>query len=353
MKIAIDITPLEDRGVLNHKIRGTGFYLSNLKRSLLQYCSQHSYHFFTRGEKLPRNIDIVHYPYFDPFFITLPFFLHRNTIVTIHDLTPLVFPKNFPVGARGFLKWNIQKFLVKRSRAIITDSFNSKKDIIKYANISENKIQVVYLASGEIFKKITDITLLKEARNKYNLPKEFVLYVGDVTWNKNLPRLIQAIQLLDIPLVMVGKSLVQKDFDKTNLWNQDLIQAQKLAENNKKIIRLGFVSDQDLVCLYNLATLFVMPSLYEGFGLPVLEAMSCGCPVITTKEGSLSEIAGDSVYFIDPYDTKSIASGVRKVFFDEKLKEDLSSKGLRQSKKFAWKKTARETINVYEKVYRE
>ncbi|HSA83329.1 MAG TPA: glycosyltransferase family 1 protein, partial [Patescibacteria group bacterium] len=183
-----------------------------------------------------------------------------------------------------------------------------------------------------------------------SLPEKFILYVGDVTWNKNLPRLVQAISQLDISLVMVGKALAEKDFDRANSWNADRVKLEEAIGGNKNILKLGFVSDDDLVVLYNAATAFVFPSLYEGFGLPVLEAMQSGCPVITTKEGSLAEVAGDGAYFVDAYREESIADGIRKVFNDQDLQKKLVEKGLQQAKKFSWKKTAEQTIAVYKKV---
>jgi glycosyltransferase involved in cell wall biosynthesis len=177
-----------------------------------------------------------------------------------------------------------------------------------------------------------------------------LLYVGDVTWNKNLPRLIDAVKELKVPLVMIGKSLVSEDYDRDNPWNADLNRVNELAKNDKNIIRLGFVPDLDLVSVYNLATAAIMPSLYEGFGLPVLEAMACGCPVITSKEGSLGEVAGDSAFFVDAYDVKSISSGIKEVFGNKDLQEALRKKGLENVKKFNWKKTAEETVRAYEGV---
>lgn len=353
MKIAIDITPLTDTRILSHRVRGTGFYLENLKKSLLKYYPENNYLFFNRGDELPRNIDLVHYPYFEPFFLTLPIIEKYKRIVTVHDLTPIVFPDNFPAGIKGNLFWQIQRISLKNSIAIITDSLSSKKDIEKFVGIEGKKIDVVYLAAGEEFKKIENIGKKNEVIKKYNLPSKFVLYVGDVTWNKNLPRLLRAVHLLKIPLVMVGKSLVEKNFDKTNPWNQDLVKVHQLAEKSDTIIRLGFVPTDDLVAIYNLATVFVMPSIYEGFGLPVIEAMQSGCPVITTKGGSLSEVGGEAVYYIDPFDTKDLTSGIEKVFTSKDLQEKLAAKGLTQAKKFSWQETAKQTINAYKKSFNQ
>jgi glycosyltransferase involved in cell wall biosynthesis len=347
MKIAIDMSPLRTGHFLQHRVRGTGFYLENLKSSLLEHYSDNKYIFFTRGEKLPGDVDVVHYPYFEPFFLTLPLFSKFRKIVTIHDLTPLVFPEHFKSGLRGILKWQIQKLAVQNSSMVITDSESSKKDIVKYTGINDDKVKVVYLSAGEEFRKLDDGNWESEIREKYHLPEKFALYVGDATWNKNLPRLIEAVSKANVPLVMVGKALTDKEIDIQNPWNNDLTKARKLAEENKNVLRLGFVSQEDLIALYNAATLFVMPSIYEGFGLPVLEAMSCGCPVVASKGGSLGEVVDKAGEYVDPYDIGNISEGIKKVFNEPALQEKLSQKGIIQSGKFTWKKTAEETMRAY------
>ena len=347
MKIAIDVSPLQT----GHKIRGVGFYLEHLKNALVKYFQENEYVFFERGEKLPKDINLVHFPYFEPFFLALPLYKKFKTVVTVHDLTPIVFPQSFPRGIKGEIKWQMQRYALKRADAIITDSESSKKDIVKFVGTKERKIKVVYLAAGEQFTKLKTENIKLEVRKKYNLPEKFVLYVGDVTSNKNLPRLIDAVKELKIPLVMIGKSLVSDNYDNDNPWNADLNRINELAKGDENIIRLGFVPAEDLTAVYNLATVFVLPSLYEGFGLPILEAMACGCPVVTSKEGSLEEVAGDAAFYIDAYDVESIAAGIKKVFNDEILQKELSKKGLKQVAKFSWKKAAEETINVYKGVF--
>ena len=346
MKIAIDISPLES----GHKVRGVGFYLEHLKKALLTYDSENNYVFFSGREKIDPSVDLVHYPYFDPFFLTLPFSQRHKTVVTVHDLTPLVFPRHFPAGIRGSINWNIQKHLLKKSLGVIADSQASKDDVVNIAGITTEKVDVVYLAAGEEFKKFQISNFKFQIAKKYNLPEKFVLYVGDATWNKNLPRLIMAIQEINLTLVMVGKALGEKDFDASHPWNKGLAEVNRLAAGDKRIIRLGFVPTEDVVSLYNAATVFVMPSLYEGFGLPVLEAMQCGCPVVTTKGGSLAEVAGDAAFFVNEHEVESIANGIGEVFFTSKLQADLSKKGLQQARKFSWKKTAEKTVEAYEKV---
>jgi glycosyltransferase involved in cell wall biosynthesis len=350
MNIAIDMSPLRSGHFLQHRVRGTGFYLQNLQISLEKYYPDNKYFYFNRGEKLGEGVDIAHYPYFEPFFLTLPLFPKNKTIVTVHDLTPLVFPDHFEPGLKGSLNWQIQRILLKKANAIITDSESSKKDIVKYVGVKQEKIKVVYLAAGSEFRVLNSKEETEEVKRRYGIPDRFLLYVGDATWNKNLPRLIDAVSKINLPLVMVGKALVDKKIDMENPWNIDLVKAQGMAGKNKKIFLLGFVPSEDLVALYNSAVLFVMPSIYEGFGLPVLEAMGCGCPVVSSGEGSLTEVVGEAGRYIDPDSVDSIAKGIIEVFNNQGLQRDLSQKGLIQSGKFTWKKTADETMDAYRSV---
>jgi glycosyltransferase involved in cell wall biosynthesis len=352
MKVAIDISPLQT----GHRVRGVGFYLENLKNALVKYFPENEYFFFQAGEKLAKDEGLVHFPYFEPFFLELPLYKQFKTVVTVHDLTPIVFPNAFPRGIKGEIKWQMQKYALRKADAIITDSEASKKDITKYVGVKTSKISVVYLAAGEQFKRIQNSEfIIQNLRKKYNLPEKFILYVGDVTWNKNLPRLVGAVKKLNIPLVMIGKSLISEDYDRNNPWNEDLVKVQseikdQSSEDKGLITALGFVPDEDLVMIYNLATVAILPSLYEGFGLPVLEAMACGCPVITSKEGSLPEVAGDAAFYVDAYNVENIAAGIKEVFENKQLQETLRAKGGENAKRFSWKKTAAETIRVYEGV---
>lgn len=344
MRIAIDVSPLQT----GHKVRGVGFYLHHLKEALVKYFPEHDYIFFTQQAELKGKIDVVHYPYFDPFFITLPLIKKYPTVVTIHDLTPLVFPEHFPAGLKGAFRWQIQKLSTRNADMIIADSQASKEDIVKIINVEASKVAVTHLASGEEFRKLDINSKEKnELYKRYNLPEKFILYVGDVTWNKNLPNLIKAAAKAEVPLVMVGKSLVQTDFDHNNPWNKDLVLVQNLCVQYPSVQRLGFVPTDDLIKLYNIASVFIMPSHYEGFGLPVIEAMQSGCPVITTRSGSLSEVAGDAALYVEGNSIESISSGINKVMSDYQLKNELSRKGIQRAKLFSWEKTAEETIQTY------
>lgn len=349
MRIAIDISPVSEKSISSHKVRGVGSYINSLIENLSKIDKKNKY-FFVENKRFPKDVDLIHYPYFDPFFITLPFNSKKRFIVTVHDLTPLVFPKHFPAGFKGNLKWMIQRRLLNAASVVIADSKCSKNDIERIAGINKDRIKVVYLSAGENFKPITNTSTLQSTKVKYKLPDSFILYVGDVTWNKNLPGLIGAINNTDFHLVIVGKAFVNKDFDRKNVWNQDLALSQKLAFQNKNIIALGYVSDFDLAQIYNLATALIMPSFYEGFGLPILEAMQSGCPVITSDKGSLKEVGGEAVYYIDPYSTQSISEGIKQLMKNKALRDSLSEKGLIQAKKFSLERTVKDLARVYESV---
>lgn len=350
MKIAIDESPLVSSEKISHRVRGVGYYLKNLKDSLLNLRTDDTFVFFRDTASIPHDATIIHYPYFEPFFITLPIFDRKKIVVTVHDLTPLAFPENFPVGIKGRIKWEIQKLLLRRTSRIITDSIASQKDIARFTGISESKIDVIYLASSTDFRPISNKKELSNVQSRFNLPDTFLLYVGDVTWNKNLPRLIEAVKIVGVPLVLVGKALTQTHFDSSNPWNQDLLKVNTLIRDDPLFIRLGFVSDQDLPYIYNLATVFTMPSLYEGFGLPLLEAMGSGVPVVTSQMGSIPEVVGDAAQIVDPYDVRSIASGIEELLKNPKQRDTLRERGFKQVGKFSWKKTAEETYETYKKV---
>ena len=341
MIIAIDVSPLSS----GHKVRGVGSYVSLIKNNIERYDKENKYIFFEG--KCPDGVDIVHYPYFDPFFPVLPFKKKVKTIVTVHDLTPIKFKKHFPSGIRGGLKWKYNKRLLKKVDKIIVDSECSKKDVVEIVGVPEKKVKVVYLAVNYAFKKLEIGNWKLEISKKFSLPKHFLLYVGDVTWNKNLPRIIEAAKKADINLFLIGKALAETNFDRKNPWNKDRAKVLEMIKNERKIKTLGFVSDEDLLKIYNMADALLMPSIYEGFGLPVLEAMSSGCPVITSREGSLPEVGGEAVYYVDANSADSIAEGIEKLSKDERLREELSQKGFVQAKKFSLEKTINNLVRIY------
>ena len=270
--------------------------------------------------------------------------------MTIHDLIYLIYPSHYPAGIKGNLRYGIQKFLVKKMDAIITISETSKKDIVRFLGIPQERISVIYLAPREIFKPVEDKSLLGKIREKYNLPEKFVLYVGDVNYNKNILGLAEACHLAKLPLVIVGKQAASDDFDRTHPENKSLVELLRKYGDDKDVIRLGFVEDADLVGIYNLATLYCQPSFYEGFGLPVLEAFASGCPVVAAKSQSIVEIGEPACLFADPGDPDDIAKKISMVLEDSELREQLIETGNVLVKNYSWAKTARETAEVYKKV---
>ncbi len=344
--VAIDISPLSS----GHKIRGVGHYVAHLKEALEKEKQDRcNLLFFSHRSEVKGNVDLWHIPYFDPFFLQVPLTNLSQTVVTVHDLTPLVLSELFPKGVKGSLKWQLNRLILQQLAGIITPSQASKKDIEQFARVTPEKIFVTPLGVDSQFKKIA-ASGLSGLRKKYNLPQEFALYVGDVTPNKNLPRLVRALYDKHIPLVMVGKSITDDSFDRTNAMNQDRMYVRQFAQEKQEIIFTGFVSDEELVGLYNLATCVVYPSLYEGFGLPLVQSMACGTPVVASRSSSLTEIAGDSALLVNPLSEKEIGDAVEKVFMDQKLRAALIEKGLVRAKFFSWQKTAQETLTAYEEI---
>lgn len=360
MKVAIDSGPLKG----GHAVRGVGAHTRELLRALGD--SVEPLDFSTLKTQ---NFDILHYTSFHPFFITLPLKkLKAKVVVTIHDLIPLIYPKHYPGGIKGGIRLVINKFLIRKNvDAILTISETSKKDICRFLRVKPEKVKVIYLAPRQIFKQIKDKDRLLKVKEKYSLPDSFVLYVGDINYNKNIPNLIKACKLAKISLVICGKQAFDIETlgvdDLSNLkgprdWirylfgkpHPELAHYQELCrefKENKKVMRLGYVSDEDLVSIYSLASVYCQPSFYEGFGLPVLEAFACGTPVVASKTQALVEIAEGGALFADPKEPKEIAKQITKVLNDEKTRKQLIENGFKIVKKFSWEKAAKETINVY------
>lgn len=346
MLIVIDVSPIDKSSQSSHKVRGVGKYITLLRDNLQKFDETNTYIFSSNPSK-ERGIDLIHYPYFDPFFITLPLIKRTKSLVTVHDVIPLSHAKQFPVGIKGNIKWKLNKARLKQVNGIITDSFASKEQIHKEVGITEKKIYPVHLAVDQEFKRLEKGAWEDKIRKKYSLPEVFVLYVGDVTWNKNLPNIVLSAKKTNIPLVMVGKALSEMNFDVKNPWNSDRKIVLDQTLNNPLFIKLGFVPIDDLVEIYNLAQALLMPSFDEGFGLPVLEAIKSGCPVITSDRGSLAEVAGDAAIYVDPDDPESISKAIGQILVSKSLKNELVDKGLEQAKNFSIEKMMKDTISVY------
>jgi len=348
IKIAIDISPLQD----GNAARGVGYYTKNLVNSIQEEVKTNELYknwqidlITNKNELINKKYNLVHYPYFDPFFLTLPN-KQKNTkrIVTIHDLIPIQFKTHFPVGIKGKIKWFIQKNLVKKSDLIITVSHHSKYNIHDITGYPTDQIYVTYLAADENFKPISDQKLLTEIKTKYNLPDKFILYVGDVNWNKNLPTLIKACQKINMPLLLVGGAFARTNID-DHPWNKDLIWINK--NKDKNIFTPGYVSDEELNVIFNLAFAYCQPSFAEGFGLPLVQAMKTNCPIIYSHQTSLPEIMDENPIFFNPYSVDDLISSIKELENNKKLKENTIKINQKRSLFFDWKYTAQQTLAVY------
>ena len=272
------------------------------------------------------------------------------SVVTLHDLVPLFFPRLVPkkhlVLFKALIRWVIQI-----ADKIITISHASKNDILARFGIPEEKVQVVYLAHEPRYGPIPDSQKIQSVLEKYGLNGRYLLFTGVLEPKKNLDRLVEAFYLLkarskawkELKLVLVGG----KGWGYENLSRR--IERRGLQ---KEVIFAGYVPEEDLPYLYNGAELFVFPSIYEGFGLPVLEAMACGVPVVTSRSSSLPEIVGDAGKLVNPWEARDIAQGIEEVLTEPGLKRSLIEKGLNRARGFSWLRTAAETLAVYRSVYK-
>lgn len=347
LKIFVDAKPLKT----GHAVRGVGTYTRNLelelrKRKDIRLVGQRE------------HADTVHYPYFDLFFNTLKPARDKPTVVTIYDVIPLIYPKHYPPGIRGKLNFLKQKRALRSVDAVTTISETSKKDIVRFLDVPQEKVHVIHLAPAKAFRKLeigragTPLHggVQLEITKRYDLPRRFVLYVGDVNYNKNLSALAAACKKIDTPLVVIGKQATEENIDWSHPENKQFREFIEEYRGDPLVRRIGFVPEEDLVKIYNLATVYCQPSFYEGFGLPVLEAMACGTPVVAAKTQALVEIAEGRAIFANPKVTSDIASGLVSVLENSELQRELGRKGLERVKRFSWTKTADETIQVYQKV---
>lgn len=349
LKIAIDTGPLKS----GDKLRGIGVYTRELIGALesIQKSGSNKFDLYPvdyLSHQTPSTIhyNVVHFTRFNPFRISVPFGKPEGTkfVLTIYDLIPLMYPDHYPPGIRGKICWQLNKFLIKKNiDSIITISESSKKDICRFIGIKPEKVYVTYLAPRSIFRKMENENCKLEISKRYGLPDHFALYVGDINYNKNIPLLLKACRLAEIPLVICGRQA--KVIKVMDLNHPELSHIKNLDWNY--VTRLGFVSDEDLVMIYNLADVYIQPSFYEGFGLPLLEANASGCPVVASKTQALVEIAENVAIFVNPENADKFADNIKLVLSDSALKEDLIKKGLENAKKYSWVKTAEETLKVY------
>jgi glycosyltransferase involved in cell wall biosynthesis len=364
MRIGIDARKLHDFGI--------GTYLQNLLRELVRLDDDAEYVVLCRQEDLdwlralgPRVHSIVtrapnysireqievpwrlwragvalfHSPHY-----VLPLLVPCPAIVTIHDCIHLRFPQYLPNRAALYYARFFMWWATRRAWRVLTVSEASKRDILHFCRIPPEKVTVIYNAIDDRFRQPPPADEMERIRARFQLDEPFVLYVGNVKPHKNLERLIQAVHHLhengydQLKLMVIGS-----DISKYPTLRRAIHQC-----NLHRYVRfLGFVPDRTLEILYRLTSVFAFPSLYEGFGLPPLEAMACGAPVVTSNTSSLPEVVGDAAVLVDPTDSRAIAEGLAHVLADRNLRADLQRRGMARARSFSWAEAARAVRRIY------
>lgn len=311
--------PLPYRHTAARHFGGTGA-LGRLLRELPTVCRR-------------EQADLLHVTYNAPLYQPCP------VIVSVHDVIYRRYPAYFSPRVRLLLN-TLLPFSMRRARAILTLSEASRRDIVHYYPFTRDKIHVVGLAAGPVVRALPD----EEAVAAYTVPGPFILAVGTVQPRKNIARLVEAYiiarqrGLAGVRLVVVGRSQ----------WQGSAIQRAAIESPfAQDIVFTGYLDDRAVAALYRRCLLFAYPSLYEGFGLPVLEAMACGAPTITSDCSSLPEVAGEAALLIDPTSVAALVSSIERLVADPTLRMELRERGLRRVAGFSWEQTARQTLDVY------
>lgn len=271
----------------------------------------------------------------------------KRLVATIYDLTVITHPEchrrqNVRICVKGI------RDALRYADAIIAISEHTKRDMIEHLKCPAELISVTHLAADPMYHPVDDPAVRKRVRDKYGLPERYILFIGSLEPRKNVSTLIHSYSRLperlkrEFSLVVAG----------AKGWkNSDIYSTVKKIGVEDKVRFAGYIDKDDISAVYSMATVFVYPSLYEGFGLPILEAMACGTPVITSNTSSMPEVAGTAAEFITPTDTEEITEALRRVLEDETLMLDMRRRGLERSSKFTWERCARETLEVYKKVF--
>ncbi len=287
------------------------------------------------------KVDIFYGPAF-----TVPLFKTCKQVVAILDLTWFKHRKKH-IWIKQLYFRTLIPLAVRQTERVIVISQSTKKDLIKILKVPEDKIAVTHLGTSLAFRVVEDQKKLSGIRTKYNLPRQFILFIGVLEPRKNIPGLVRAFSRFKEGTNLSHKLVIGGG--RSYGWkNKEIFQVIEDLGMDKEIIFTDFILEADLPALYNLADLFVLPSFYEGFGLPILEAQACGCPVITSNISSMPEVGGDAALFVDPDDIKELAEAMRRILTDDKLKAEMIKKGFENLKRFSWEKAARETLKVFE-----
>ncbi len=292
------------------------------------------------------KLDLMHFTHFNA-----PLFYTGKTVVTIHDLILEFFPGKKMTSL--FYRWGYKatiKRAVNHADHIFTVSEHTAKDLQEIMGTDRNKITVTHNGLGGEFHPTTDENLMKRVSEEYKLDRPFLLYTGVWRTHKNLVRLIEAFAKLrnemgdDVLLVLTGKP--------DPIYDEVPATIEKLGLA-KYVRRVGLVSEEDLIALYGMANAYVFPSMYEGFGMPPLEAMACGTPVVTSNTSSMPEVCGESALYFDPYDVDEMANQIHEVLHNKKLREKLVEGGLERIKQFSWDECTKKTLQAYRRILNE
>lgn len=282
-------------------------------------------------------VDLFH----SPDFTLPPVRKGTNTIVTIHDLSFMRLPHCFEPALLDYLNANVPT-AIRRADQVLADSENTRRDVIELFNVPAERVRTIYCGVEGRFHPIQDRQKLEAIRRKHHLPPRFILSLGTIQPRKNYGGLIEAFSRLpfpDLALVIVG--------GKGWLYQDTLQRAQALGLADR-VLFPGFLADEDLPAVYNLADAFVLVSLYEGFGLPPLEAMACGTPVIVSNNSSLPEVVGEAGLRVEATDRQAIADALTRVLDDQTLRQTLIERGLARASQFTWGKAASELLASYQ-----
>jgi glycosyltransferase involved in cell wall biosynthesis len=288
------------------------------------------------------DVDLVHSTSY-----SVPAFRNRKKklVVTLYDLTVITHPQ-YHTGQTVTHALNGIRDAVRYADAIIAISEHTKRDLREYLSVPEEKLAVTHLAADPAYKPVTDEGILQSVRKKYHLPPHYILFLGALEPRKNVVSLLQAFARLpgelqkEFPLVIAGAK---------GWLNSDLHAVVRDLKLSGKVHFPGYIAKEDISAVYSLATVFVYPSLYEGFGLPVLEAMACGTPVISSNVSSLPEVAGDAARLVAPLSIEEIEEALKDLLAHEDLRAEMRRRGLLRSAEFTWEKCAEQTLAVYRK----
>lgn len=287
--------------------------------------------------------------FFSPSY-TLPFVLNTISAVNIYDISFEKFPEASTPQRRLYVKRAATK-----ADAVITGSEYSRREILNCYKLPEDKVHRIYLAADEKFRPMNDETKIREIKNRFKIKNRFIFYCGAIYKRRNLPNLIKAFRNLPVDILKEYQFLMLGEVSRSSL-DMDLcglIETANLQIGEGRLLHIDYVDEEDLVWLYNAAELFIYPSLYEGFGLPVLEAMACGTPVVTSDRAAIPEVVGDAAVKVDPDNVELMREAVLKVINDGELRERLANEGPKRARMFSWSKCASETLELFYKLTSE